>query len=77
GQIIKKCGICPQYGYGLFKGESSMPACQPFMENGCDSHHRVWQVENVHVEIDTYLGFLMATPLRNTGHKQEKPADML
>ncbi|MGE9715131.1 integrase catalytic domain-containing protein, partial [Escherichia coli] len=30
--------------------------------NGCDSHQGVWQVKNVHVEIDTYSGFLMATP---------------
>ena len=32
------------------------------MVNVCDSHHRVWQVKNVHVAIDTYSGFLMTTP---------------
>ena len=32
------------------------------MTNGYDSHHRVWQVKKVHMAVDMYQGFLMATP---------------
>ena len=32
------------------------------MTNGYDSHNGVWQVKKVHMAIDMYQGFLMATP---------------
>ena len=39
------------------------------MTNGYDSHHRVWQVKKVHMTIDMYQGFLMATSQTGEANK--------